>query len=524
MIEGLVWSRPSLLKLHDHNVVVRRDMAEDAALRDQRVALVSADMNPPMPVAGDVFTSPAPDAIVAAIKAVTGSKGCLLIVKNYTGDRLNFGLAAEIARSEGLQVNIVTWLDDVALASDDSATGRRGIAGTVLVHKLAGAAAEEGKSLEEVTRVARRVAENVRTMGVALSPCIVPAVGKPTFTLPPNEVELGLGIHGEAGVRKQPLESADATADQLLTAILADAKLAEKSRVAAMVNNLGATTSMELYIVARRVLRFLEEKGFVVERLLVGTYMTALEMAGLSVSLLPIDDEALSLLDAPAAHDAAWHGFSRAAPSRKHAYTAAPPATSAASAAPSPSPDAAHLVDVVEQVIAAVLQHEELLTQLDQQTGDGDFGVTLARGGKAVRAKLADLRTAGSVADALHALGMELQRSMGGTSGALYGVFFLRMSDALRKAPTGHQWAEALKAGTDAIGHLGGAKLGTALAAAAEAARKGAESTSELVRRKGRGTYLGERAKGHKDAGAEAVALLLDALLHTLRPSTSSSS
>jgi dihydroxyacetone kinase len=197
--------------------------------------------------------------------------------------------------------------------------------------------------------------------------------------------------------------------------------------------------------------------------LLVGTYMTALEMAGVSVSLLPIDDEALSLLDAPAAHDAAWHGFSRAAPSRKHAYTAAPPATSAASTASSPSPDAAHLVDVVEQVIAAVLQHEELLTQLDQQTGDGDFGVTLARGGKAVRAKLADLRTAGSVADALHALGMELQRSVGGTSGALYGVFFLRMSDALRKAPTGHQWAEALKAGTDAIGHLGGAKLGTLL-------------------------------------------------------------
>ena len=196
-------------------------------------------------------------------------------------------------------------------------------------------------------------------------------------------------------------------------------------------------------------------------RLLVGTYMTALEMAGVSVSLLPIDDEALSLLDAPAAHDAAWHGFSRAAPSRKHAYTAAPPATSAALGASSPSPDAAHLVDVIEQVIAAVLQHEELLTQLDQQTGDGDFGVTLARGGKAVRAKLADLRAAGSVADALHALGMELQRSMGGTSGALYGVFFLRMSDALGKAPAGHQWAEALQAGTDAIGHLGGAKLGT---------------------------------------------------------------
>lgn len=227
--------------------------------------------------------------------------------------------------------------------------------------------------------------------------------------------------------------------------------------------------------------------------------MTALEMAGVSLSVLPIDDEALSLLDAATAHDAAWHGFSRAAPNRKNAYTAPSPVLASASSASPASPEAGRLADMLEQVISDVLQHEELLTQLDQQTGDGDFGVTLARGGKAVRAKLGDLRNASSLADALHVLGMELQRSMGGTSGALYGVFFLRASDALRKHENADEirWVDAFKAGTDAIGHLGGAKLGdatmmdallpatdafvkmsasgdwqTALAAAAEAARR----------------------------------------------------
>jgi dihydroxyacetone kinase len=200
---------------------------------------------------------------------------------------------------------------------------------------------------------------------------------------------------------------------------------------------------------------------------LVGTYMTALEMAGVSVTLLPVDDETLSLLDAATAHDAAWHGFSRSAPDRKNACAAPSAATSSspAPAASTPSPICAQLADVLEPVLTILIQHEDLFTQLDQQTGDGDFGVTLARGGNAVRAKLSALRGAGSPADAFHALGMELQRSMGGTSGALYGVFFLRMSDALRKtegdAVTAAQWAEALKAGTDAIGHLGGAKIGT---------------------------------------------------------------
>ena len=227
-----------------------------------------------------------------------------MIVKNYTGDRLNFGLAAELARAEGYKVEMVVVADDVALAAappDSGLAGRRGLAGTVLVHKIAGAAAEAGADLSTVLAEAREAASSVGTMGVALSPCTVPAVGKPGFTLGEDEIELGLGIHGEPGVRKGPLEPADDLVDRLLAAIAADSQLEPGDHVALLVNNLGGTTTMELAIVARRAIGGLKARALVLERVYAGTFLSALEMAGVSLSVLKLDAVRLARLDAPTA-------------------------------------------------------------------------------------------------------------------------------------------------------------------------------------------------------------------------------
>ena len=250
-------------------------------------------------VAGDVFTSPSPDAVLAAIRATAGPAGALLIIKNYTGDRLNFGLAAELARAEGIPVETVLVADDVALAASPGHAGRRGLAGTVLVHKIAGAVAESGATLAAVAAAARAAAGAVRTMGLALSSCTVPAAGRPGFTLGETEIELGLGIHGEPGVRRGPLEPADVLVDRLLDAILADLALAPGARVVLLINNLGATPTMELAVVARRAVAVLEGRGVAVERAYFGTFLSALDMAGVSLSVLPVDDERLAHLDAP---------------------------------------------------------------------------------------------------------------------------------------------------------------------------------------------------------------------------------
>ncbi|MCA1686371.1 MAG: dihydroxyacetone kinase subunit DhaK, partial [Planctomycetia bacterium] len=311
MIGGLVAVYPGLAQLPGRAVVVRADAVE---VRTRQVALISGGGSGHEPahagyvgrgmlnaaVAGDVFTSPTPDAVLAAIRAVTGPPGALLIVKNYTGDRLNFGLAAELARAEGLKVEVAVVADDVALAATAEVdhAGRRGLAGTVLVHKVAGAAAEAGRDLYEVAAEARAAAESVATMGVALSPCTLPAADTPGFSLGPDEVELGLGIHGEPGVRRAPMEPADALTDRLLGAVLADARHKPGDRVVLLVNNLGGTPAMEMAVVARRAVEHLEAKGLCVERAYLGTFLSALEMAGVSLSVLRVDDRRLSRLDA----------------------------------------------------------------------------------------------------------------------------------------------------------------------------------------------------------------------------------
>ncbi|WP_416418478.1 dihydroxyacetone kinase subunit DhaK [Paenarthrobacter aromaticivorans] len=250
-------------------------------------------------VPGAVFTSPTPDQIIPATVAVDSGAGVVHIVKNYTGDVLNFETAAEMAQAEGVHVRSVLVNDDVAVEDSLYTAGRRGVAGTVLVEKIAGAAAERGDGLEAVAAIAERVAANVRTMGVALSGCTVPHAGTPSFELAEDEIEIGIGIHGEPGRHRIAMESADAITDRLLEPVLEDLSISSGDRVLLFVNGMGGTPQSELYIVYRRAAQVLAERGASVERSLVGNYVTSLEMQGCSVSVLRLDDELVRLWDAP---------------------------------------------------------------------------------------------------------------------------------------------------------------------------------------------------------------------------------
>jgi dihydroxyacetone kinase-like protein len=246
-----------------------------------------------------VFTSPTPDQIYEGIKAIATDKGVLMVVKNYTGDVMNFEMAAEMAEADGVSVKYVVTNDDVAVKDSLYTTGRRGVAGTVFVHKIAGAKAETGADLDEVHRVAQKVVDNVRTMGMALTPCTVPAAGKPGFELGEDEMEIGIGIHGEPGTHREKIRSADEIVTMLLDKIVADIDYSGKE-VAVMINGSGATPLMELFIANNKVHDYLTEKGIKIYKTFVGNYMTSIEMAGFSISLLRLDEELKELLDAKA--------------------------------------------------------------------------------------------------------------------------------------------------------------------------------------------------------------------------------
>ncbi len=250
-------------------------------------------------VPGAVFTSPTPDPILAATKAVDGGAGVLHIVKNYTGDVLNFETAADLAAADGVDVRSVIVDDDVAVKDSLYTAGRRGVAGTVLVEKIAGAAAERGDNLQAVGDIAERVIGQVRSMGVALTPCVVPHAGEPSFTLGDDEIEIGIGIHGEPGRERIKLEPADAIVDRILAPILDDIPFASGDKVLLFVNGMGGTPQVELYIVFRRAAEVLAERGIEVSRSLVGNFTTSLEMQGASISVLRLDDELTALWDAP---------------------------------------------------------------------------------------------------------------------------------------------------------------------------------------------------------------------------------
>jgi dihydroxyacetone kinase-like protein len=312
MLEGILLAHPTALRLvgADRRAVVRAD-----APIPGKVGIATGGGSGHLPVfmgyvgkgfvdgcaIGNVFSSPTVEQMLAATQAIHGGAGVLYLFGNYQGDVLNFGMAAEMAEAEGIKVETVLAADDVASAPRGQEARRRGVAGIFYAYKLAGAKAEAMAPLAEVKRIAEKAVANTRSMGVALSPCTVPAAGKPTFTLGEDEMEIGMGIHGEPGVRRGRLEPADKIVDLLVEAILADTGLARGDRVSVLINGLGATPREELYVMYRRVHHLLTGRGIAVHRPYLGEYATSMEMAGASVTLLKLDAELTALLDAPAA-------------------------------------------------------------------------------------------------------------------------------------------------------------------------------------------------------------------------------
>jgi phosphoenolpyruvate---glycerone phosphotransferase subunit DhaK len=307
-LRGMAAAHPEL-RVDQQNKIIYRDGAPIAG----KVGLVSGGGSGHEPLhggfvgvgmldaacAGEVFTSPVPDQILRATRTVDAGAGVLHIVKNYAGDVMSFEIAAELAAESGLQVRSVLIADDVAVPNSRHTGGRRGVGLTVLVEKIAGAAAEQGRSLVEVAEVAGKVTAGGRSMGVALTSCTVPAVGRPTFELPDTDIEMGIGIHGEPGRRRLPLAPAAQVAEYLLDPILADLDFTDEPGVIAFVNGMGGTPLIELYLMYHEVTKILQRTGVRIARSLVGSYLTSLEMAGCSVTLLRADHDLLQLWDAP---------------------------------------------------------------------------------------------------------------------------------------------------------------------------------------------------------------------------------
>jgi len=311
MLEGILLAHPDRLRLvgADKRAVVRADAPVKG-----KVGIATGGGSGHLPVfmgyvgkgfvdgcaIGNVFSSPTVEQMLAATQAIDGGVGVLYLFGNYSGDVMNFGMAAEMAGAEGIHVETVLAADDVASAPKGEEKRRRGVAGIFYAYKLAGAKAETMAPLAEVKRIAEKAIAHTRSMGVALSPCTVPAAGRPTFTLGEDEMEIGMGIHGEPGVRRGKLEPADRITETILTAILADMDLTQGDEVSVLVNGLGATPKEELYVMYRKVHQILSRRGVRIYRPYIGEYVTSMEMAGASVSLCKLDAELKVLLDAPA--------------------------------------------------------------------------------------------------------------------------------------------------------------------------------------------------------------------------------
>ena len=462
-------------------------------------------------VCGDVFASPSVDAVLAAILSVTGKAGCLLIVKNYTGDRLNFGLAAERARAFGLSVNMVIVDDDVALPDLPQA---RGVAGTLFVHKIAGALAEAGENLEAVTAAAKRVIDGVVSIGMSLDTCTIPGSPKDE-RIRPGHAELGLGIHGEAGAEQVSFKDAR----QAMEAVIG--RLAPRMKPGphvALLNNLGGATHLEMSVLAEELARS-SIAGQI--RWIVGpaAIMTSLDMQGFSLSMLPLSKEAETALLAPVV-PWAWPGltsFGR--------VEILPLPDGLTPIQPMPSANATKR-DLIKTCCDILIAAEADLNALDARAGDGDTGSTLATAARALVAALDRLPLA-DLTQLYRAVGMELSQTMGGSSGVLLAIFFTAAGDA---SAGGKDWIAALAAGLDRIRQVGGAGPGDrtmvdalmpalaalpeGLGAAALAARKGADATGSMKKAKaGRASYISQdRLAGINDPGAEAVARLFERL------------
>ena len=522
-IEGLVRTSDGLLARLDGyphiRVVVRADWDRS------KVALVSGGGSGHEPshagfvgrgmltaaVCGDVFASPSVDAVLAGILSVTGKDGCLLIVKNYTGDRLNFGLAAERARALGKKVSMVIVDDDIALPDLPQA---RGLAGTLFVHKIAGAAAEAGADLDMVTEIAKRIIAGTRSIGMSLDTCTVPGSPK-EVRIPAGKAELGLGIHGEPGVEQVDFFGAKDAIDRVAEKLVAS--MGPGPHVV-LLNNLGGTSALEMAVLTNELTRS-ALAGRISHIVGPATMMTSLDMRGFSISVLPETVADIAAL-AASVRVFAWPGINPVS------VPVVLPMPKGIAPEVAPASENARARMLLATVCATLLTSTADLNALDAKSGDGDTGSTLAGAANALIEGM-DKLPLNDTSALLRAIGQTLSQTMGGSSGVLLAIFLAAAGDA---AANGASLFDALRAGLARMQQIGGARLGDrtmvdalspaldtlelGLAAASEKAREGADLTATMLRaRSGRASYVSAgQLSGHVDPGAEAVARIFAAL------------
>lgn len=585
MCHGLAKAHPELEFVEKFKIVKKKD------INPNKVSLISGGGSGHEPahagyvgkgmldcaVCGDVFASPSQIQVYNAIKECATEKGVLLIIKNYSGDCMNFNNAADLAKDEdGIKVDAVYVNDDIAVKDSLYTVGRRGVAGTVFVHKIAGAAAEQGKSLEEVKAVANKTIASVRSFGFALSSCTPPAKGTPIFDIADDEMEFGVGIHGEPGRKTEKIKSADELAKLIVKDLCADLGVKKSDEVAVIINGFGATPLMELYLFNNSVSKELEKAGIAIHKTLVGNYMTSIDMAGASVTVLKVDSELKSYIDYPVSTPALTWGAAmndqaaaaidamkaiakalgvtpceaavenKAKPEAKAVKAEKKADTYAVKGTPvvGETINTAAFVKIIDKMADVIIANEVPFCDADKM-GDGDFGMSIAKGFRQLKKDWAT-RVKSDIGAFLKSSSEIIMEYCGGASGPIWGSAFryagkamegkkeitlADLADLLQAANTGvyetgkksfgkgavvgdKTLVDALKPCADALTKAAkdGVKLLAALDLGAKAAVDGAEKTKSVVATLGRAGTVGEKSIGYPDAGAYGVGVIFTEL------------
>nr|WP_232242950.1 dihydroxyacetone kinase subunit DhaK [Paenibacillus sp. GSMTC-2017] len=571
MCNGMVLAHPELEFLKKYKIIKKK------AINENKVSLISGGGSGHEPahaglvgkgmldaaVCGDVFASPSQIQIYQAIKATASRKGALMIIKNYSGDMMNFKNGAALAKEEGIQVEYVRVDDDIAVEDSLYTVGRRGVAGTVLVHKIAGAAAEEGRDLEQVKEVAEKAAANVRSIGVALTSCTVPAKGSPTFTLGADEIEYGVGIHGEPGIRREKMISADELANRMTNDLLKDLEIdsEDQTEIVILVNGFGATPLQELYLYHNSVMREMHQRKIQVHRSFVGNYMTSIDMAGISLTVMQLDEELKTLLS----HECVTPAFRVDGPVESVSYVEHVEHDEAIPVSFETETSETHaiikddvltlenMIYLVDKMSEVIIKNEIPFCELDSHAGDGDFGMSVAKGFKQLKREWREILSQPqlTIGTFLQSCSIVIMEYCGGASGPIWGSAFRYAGKAVdgKLELTVGEFADMLQAAVHGIQATGersfgrGAVVGdktlvdalvpcvqswlesntagdsfkTAFEKGAAAAVEGADRTKEIVARMGRAGTVGERSLGYPDAGAHGLGVIFTELSRSLR-------
>lgn len=569
MCNGIALAHPELEFVRKYKIIKKKDIDKN------KVSLISGGGSGHEPahagfigkgmldaaICGDVFASPSQIQVYQGIKATASDKGTLLIIKNYSGDMMNFKNAAHLASEDGITVDYVKVEDDIAVEDSLYTVGRRGVAGTVFVHKIAGAAAQKGMSLEEVKQLAQKAADNVRSLGFGFTSCTVPAKGTPTFDIAEDEMEFGVGIHGEPGIKREKIATADELASRIVEAIANDMKLNENDEIALLINGFGATPLQELYLFNNSVTGDLSKKNIKINRTFVGNYMTSIDMAGASVSILKLDEELKELLsqesDTPA--------FRVNGSVNSVEYTSLDSSDELAltsfeveskeemSSILNEKVNLDNMIYIVDKMSETIIENEVPFCELDSFAGDGDFGMSVAKGFKQLKREWKEILSQDNlnISKFLDDCSMVIMEHCGGASGPIWGSAFRAAAKQVidKEELSIEDFANMMQAAVKGIQLTGersfgrGAVVGDktlidalvpcanswtnsvkeshtfkeAFEKGAKAAVDGAKATENIVARMGRAGTVGDRSLGHPDAGAHGLGVIFTEISNSIK-------